>query len=97
MEEKKTICVLCGWEWGKNFKYTNRCENPDCDGFCTWGYELNKPSSFTIDENNKWYLNPTPKENKLCEKSNCGSYATCDKRPDSLLHASKKNCFWTIE
>ena len=51
-EERKTICVLCGQEWGVKFKFTNVCENPDCGGFCTWGYELMKPSidSFTIDE-----------------------------------------------
>lgn len=28
------VCVLCGWAWpGPN----NRCVNPNCKGFCTWG------------------------------------------------------------
>jgi hypothetical protein len=56
---KKLICVLCGQEWGM---FNNTCENPECKGFCTWGYELNKPSSFTINEDGKWVLNPPPRE-----------------------------------
>jgi hypothetical protein len=60
-KEKKLICVLCGQEWGVKCKYTNVCENPECDGFCTWGYEPMKPESFTINENGEWILNPPPK------------------------------------
>lgn len=54
--EKKLICVLCGQEWGVKSPYTNRCENPDCKGFCSWGYEPNKPESFIVDENGQWHL-----------------------------------------
>lgn len=56
--EKKLICVLCGQEWGVKCEFTNRCENEKCTGFCTWGYELNKPESFSVDEKGNWYLNP---------------------------------------
>ena len=41
--EKKLICVLCGQEWGVKNIFTNRCENEECTGFCSWGYELSKP------------------------------------------------------
>lgn len=60
-EQKKLICVVCGTEW---LQYSNRCINPNCNGFCTWGYELMKPSSFTINEDGKWILNPIPKKLK---------------------------------
>jgi len=56
MNRKKLICVLCGHEW-KN-PYTNRCEN--CHGFCSWGYELNDPDSFFLDENGQWQLKQPP-------------------------------------
>lgn len=59
-EEKKLICVLCGHEWINPI--SNVCENEECDGLCTWGYEMGKPSSFTVDENDQWHLNPAPKE-----------------------------------
>lgn len=62
-ESKKLICVICGCEW-KN-KYTNRCENKECSGFCSWGYELNKPESFNVDDKGNWHLNPPPKNEKL--------------------------------
>lgn len=58
-KKKKLICVLCGHEW-KN-PYTNRCEN--CHGFCSWGYELNKPESFFLDENGQWQLKQPTNEN----------------------------------
>jgi hypothetical protein len=59
MEEKKLICLLCGQEWGVQNPFTNRCENENCKGFCTWGYEPNKPESFFVDDNG-WYLKPPP-------------------------------------
>ncbi len=54
MKEKKLICVLCGQEWGVKNQVTNRCENEECSGFCSWGYELNKPESFIVDNDGKW-------------------------------------------
>jgi hypothetical protein len=45
VNEKKLICVLCGREWVPSIK--NLCE---CGGFCTWGYTLNEPESFHIDD-----------------------------------------------
>jgi len=60
--EKPTICVLCGTLWGVKNIFTNRCENEDCNGFCTWGKELMKPESFTIDESGRWIPNPPPNE-----------------------------------
>ena len=57
MKEKKVICVLCGREWLPAVK--NLCE---CGGFCTWGYEPNKPESFTVDEDGNWHLKPVPKD-----------------------------------
>ena len=59
--DKKLICVLCGQEWGIENKYTNTCENIECNGFCTWGYYPMKPESFTIDNNGFWHLKPIPK------------------------------------
>jgi len=58
---KKLICVLCGQEWGNINKFTNTCENENCRGFCTWGYEPMKPESFDINENNFWILKTIPK------------------------------------
>jgi hypothetical protein len=55
--EKKLICVLCGQEWGE---FNNVCENKNCKGFCSWGYEQMKPESFFVDDNGKWYLKPPP-------------------------------------
>jgi hypothetical protein len=60
-QDKKLICVLCGQEWGE---FTNRCENPNCNGFCSWGYELNKPLSWNIDNEGIWRPNPPPKMNE---------------------------------
>jgi hypothetical protein len=40
--QKKLICVLCGKVWNINNK-SNMCENPECSGFCSWGYNLNEP------------------------------------------------------
>ena len=54
-KEKDLICVLCGQKWGVENMFTNRCENEKCKGFCTWGYEINKPESFVID-NKTWRL-----------------------------------------
>jgi hypothetical protein len=62
MKEKKLICVLCGQEWGVKNQFTNRCENEECSGFCSWGYELNKPESFIVDNDGKWRLKPPPKD-----------------------------------
>jgi hypothetical protein len=56
-EKRKSICVLCGKPWLPAVK--NRCE---CGGFCTWGYELMEPESFTIDEEGIWHFNPVPKD-----------------------------------
>jgi len=50
-EKYKLICVLCGRKW---LKFKNLCE---CGGFCTWGYKLNQPLSFTVDNNGNWLLN----------------------------------------
>ena len=61
-KKRKSICVLCGQEWGVKFKFTNLCENPDCGGFCTWGYEPMKPESFTIDNEGNWHLKPHSKD-----------------------------------
>tara|TARA_R110000772_G_scaffold193804_1_gene304686 strand:- start:982 stop:1176 length:195 start_codon:yes stop_codon:yes gene_type:complete len=61
-ENKKLICVLCGQEWGVKSPFTNVCENAECNGFSTWGYEPNNPSSFTIDDEGNWHLNPPPNE-----------------------------------
>ena len=58
--EKPMICVLCGHPWGVENPFTNRCENTNCNGFCTWGHELGKPLSFTVDENNNWIPNAPP-------------------------------------
>ena len=52
--KKKLICVICGNKWGAKSQFTNRCEN--CKGFCSWGYELNKPESFDVDDNGKWHI-----------------------------------------
>lgn len=59
MKDKKLICVLCGKEWEPPVK--NVCE---CGGFCSWGYEPNKPESFIVDEDGNWHLKPPPKELK---------------------------------
>lgn len=32
--ERIRVCVRCGWTW---MPYSNRCVNPECNGFCTWG------------------------------------------------------------
>jgi len=63
MDNKKLICVLCGQEWGVKSPFINICENEECRGFCTWGYELGKPLSFVIDEKGEWHLKLP--ENKL--------------------------------
>lgn len=55
-EEKKLICVLCGKEWPH---FQNVCS---CGGFCSWGYELNEPESFTVDKNGNWHLKPVQNE-----------------------------------
>jgi hypothetical protein len=65
MEKRKSICVLCGQEWGVENRFTNTCENENCSGFCTWGYEPMKPESFTIDADGNWHLNPPPKYEDL--------------------------------
>jgi len=65
MKEKKLICVLCGLEWGVKNQFTNRCENVNCTGFCTWGYTPNNPESFFIDNNGKWHLKPPPLDHTL--------------------------------
>ncbi len=71
IEEKKLICVLCGQEWGIENKYTNTCENIECNGFCTWGYSPMKPESFTIDDKGFWHLIPIPKDlNELYNHKN---------------------------
>ena len=57
-ENKKLICVLCCQEWGVKNPFTNICENEDCKGFSTWGYEPNNPESFIVDDNGKWHLKP---------------------------------------
>jgi len=62
ISDKKLICVLCGQEWGVENKFTNTCENIECNGFCTWGYSPMKPESFTIDDNGFWHLKPIPKD-----------------------------------
>jgi len=64
ISEKKLICVLCGQEWGIENKFTNTCENVECNGFCTWGYYPMIPESFTIDDNGFWHLIPFPKDLK---------------------------------
>lgn len=56
--EKKFICVLCGRDWKP---YMNVCE---CGGFCTWGYEIGKPLSWTIEDDGKWKSN-TPTDDKM--------------------------------
>jgi hypothetical protein len=60
-QDKKLICVLCGQEWGKKNPFTNRCENEKCSGVCSWGYELNNPESFFVDDDGKWHLKEPPK------------------------------------
>ena len=64
MKKRKLICVLCGQEWGAKNPFTNKCENEKCGGFCTWGYEKNKPESFHIDEDGNWHLNSPTKDMK---------------------------------
>ena len=32
MKKRKSICVLCGQEWGVENRFTNVCENPECGG-----------------------------------------------------------------
>lgn len=32
--DEMLVCVLCGWYWAG----LNRCLNPDCRGFSTWGH-----------------------------------------------------------
>ena len=59
-KEKKLICVLCGQEWGVKNPFTNLCENKDCKGMCTWGYKLNKPESFIVNDKGEWYLKQPP-------------------------------------
>lgn len=54
-KQKEMICVLCGRAWEPAIK--NLCE---CGGFCTWGYELNKPLSYHKNENGNWVPNPPP-------------------------------------
>lgn len=60
--DNKLICVLCGQEWGQKNKFTNICENNNCNGYCTWGYESMKPECFTIDKNGFWVLKQIPKD-----------------------------------
>ena len=60
--EKPLICVLCGTPWGVQNPFTNRCENPECNGFCTWGHEIGKPLSFTVTDDGKWIPNAPPAE-----------------------------------
>lgn len=62
MQNKKMICVLCGQEWGVKNPFTNRCENENCNGFCSWGLYPNKPDSFYVDANGKWHLKPIPED-----------------------------------
>ena len=50
--EKKMICVLCGRDWEP---YMNRCE---CGGMCSWGHEMGKPSSWTVNPNGSWTPKP---------------------------------------
>lgn len=65
-EEQPLICVLCGTPWGM---FNNVCDNKECNGFCTWGHELNKPLSYTIEENGKW----TPNDPKVSDEDLMGT------------------------
>lgn len=58
--EEKLICVLCGAPWGVENPFANRCENLECNGFCTWGKQLNKPDSFILDEEGRWFFKKPP-------------------------------------
>jgi hypothetical protein len=62
---KPLICVLCGTPWDNEI--ANRCKNSNCDGFCSWGYELNKPLSFTVAGDGNWIPNIPKKEGILGE------------------------------
>lgn len=45
------VCVLCGWGW---MSVSNRCLNPDCRGFCTWGHEQGGDPSSWVREGDGW-------------------------------------------
>lgn len=46
--------------FGNVMKLEDFIECVKCGGFCTWGYELNKPLSYHIDKDGKWIPNPPP-------------------------------------
>lgn len=49
-DHNELVCVLCGVPWCPPI--ANRCPNPDCRGFCTWGPAKGaKPSSWVDYEN----------------------------------------------
>jgi len=58
VEEKQTVCVLCGEPWLPSIK--NRCE---CGGFCTWGYEKGGDPLSWASTDKGWIANPPPKKN----------------------------------
>lgn len=56
--EDNMICVKCGVCWPV---FANRCPNDECDGFCSWGYELGKPLSY-METDKGILMNPPPLE-----------------------------------
>lgn len=60
MEKEELVCVLCGTKWHSP---SNRCRNPDCGGFCSWGEKKDgPPSSWDVLKNGAWVPKPVPKE-----------------------------------
>lgn len=84
MEESNNtlICVKCGTEWGVTNPFTNNCENEECKSFCSWGYELNKPSSFAVTEDGSW-IPKEPVEDKMDKSMDFTEYLKDDKEPIS--------------
>jgi hypothetical protein len=56
----KLICVLCRCEGERG---SNTCQNPECNGMCSWGHELGKPLSWTVLPDGRWVPN-VPKVTK---------------------------------
>jgi len=50
--EKLRVCVRCGWFW---VGVSNRCMNPECRGFCTWGERKGaEPDSWVKVPDGRW-------------------------------------------
>jgi len=58
--ETDLVCVLCGAPW---LSFSNRCIQPACKGFCTWGETMGgPPSSWDVHPDGSWTPKPVPKD-----------------------------------